>query len=282
MKNLRIIPKLDIKNLNLVKGISLEGLSVLGDPKKFIKKYYDDGADEIIYHDIVASLYDRKQILDLVQRTAKDSFIPIIVGGGISNINQILETLNSGADRVFVNSAFIRNTNFINDSVRYFGSSTIVCAIEVLKKGQDYYCYIDFGREETEINLKEWISEIQDKGVGEVIITSIECDGKGKGFDLFLADIIQKFVKIPYIVNGGFGELAHFDELLNVCDPSGIALSSILHYGYLNSPINSKEGNQSFIINKKKFMNFGNLNINDIKNHLSKKKTANQHYNIKV
>ena len=250
MKNLRIISKLDIKNLNLVKGISLEGLRVLGDPKKFIRKYYHDGADEIIYHDIVASLYDRKQILDLIKRTAKDTFLPLTVGGGISNINQISQLLDSGADRVFVNSAFIRNKNFINDSVKYFGSSTIVCAIEVLKKGQDYYCYIDFGREETEINLKEWVSEIQDKGVGEIIITSIECDGKGRGFDLFLADVIQKCVKIPYIVNGGFGELAHFDELLNACDPNGIALGSILHYGYLNSPSDSTEGNQSFIKNK--------------------------------
>ncbi len=272
MKNLRIIPKLDIKNLNLVKGISLEGLRVLGDPKKFIKKYYSDGADEFVYHDIVASLYDRKQMLDLVKRTSEDTFVPITVGGGISTVNQISEFLNSGADRVFINSSFIRNKNFIKESVKYFGSSTILCAIEVQKKGKDYYCYIDFGREETMINFKDWVLNVQSNGVGEIIITSIDSDGKGKGFDLYLAEEIQKHVKIPFIVNGGFGELTHFDELLNVCDPSGIALGSILHYGYLNSPISAKDGNKSFITNKKKFMNFGNFKIEDIKKHLLKKK----------
>ncbi len=274
MKNLRIIPKLDIKNLNLVKGISLEGLRVLGDPKKFIEKYYLDGADEIIYHDIVASLYNRKQILDFVKRTAENIFLPITIGGGINSVKQISEFLNSGADRVFVNSSFIRDKNFIKESVKYFGSSTIVCAIEVLKKKNDYFCYIDFGREETQINFIDWVSEVQSKGVGELIITSIDCDGKGKGFDLFLAEIIQKYVKIPFIINGGFGEMAHFDDLLNVCDPSGIALGSILHYGYLNSPVDHYEGNQSFLRNEKKFMNFGNFTVGKIKSYLSKKKNV--------
>lgn len=271
MRNLRIIPKLDIKNHNLVKGINLEGLRVLGDPKNFIKNYYLTGADEIIYHDVVASLYDRKQILDLVKRTAENTFLPITVGGGIKNIDEISDFLNSGADRIFANSSFIRNKKFIVECVSYFGSSTIVCAIEVLKKDNNYFCYADFGREETKVKLEDWIVEIQDSGVGEIIITSIHSDGKGRGFDLNLAETIQKIIKIPYIVNGGFGELHHFDELLNVCNPSGIALGSMLHYGFLNSPIDSSEGNQTFLKTNQKFMNFGNYTLKDIKTHLSKR-----------
>ena len=272
MKNLRIIPKLDIKNHNLVKGISLEGLRVLGDPKNFIENYYKNGADEIIYHDVVASLYERKQLLNLVGRTAKDTFLPIMVGGGIKNLKEINDFLESGADRVFINSAFIRNKNFVKESINYFGSSTIVCSVEALKKDNDYFCYIDFGREETKINLKDWITEMQDIGISEIIVTSIDQDGKGKGFDLYLAEILQKLLKIPYIVNGGFGALNHFDDLLNTCDPSGIALGSMLHYGFSNNPINSSEGNTSFLKNKKKFMNFGNYSLVDIKKHIMTKK----------
>ena len=271
-KNIRIIPRLDIKGPNLIKGIQLEGLRVIGNPNDFALKYYLDGADEIIYHDIVASLYDRKQILNLVKRTAENIFLPITIGGGIKSVSQILDFLNSGADRDFVNSSFLRNKNFIIETVKYFGSTTIVCGIEVQKKGDEYFCYMDFGREETQINFKDWVSEVQSKGVGEIIITSIDCEGKGRGFDLPLAEIIQKYVKIPFIINGGFGEMVHFNDLLNVCDPAGIALGSILHYGYLNSPVDIYEGNQSFIKNKKKFMNFGNFTVSDIKKYLSKKK----------
>lgn len=272
MKNLRIIPKLDIKNQNLVKGISLEGLRVLGDPKNFVTKYYLDGADEIIYHDVVASLYNRDQILKLIERTATNTFVPITVGGGIKSVKHISDFLNAGADRIFVNSSFIRNKNFIREAVNYFGSSTILASLEVLKKGDNYFCYIDFGREETEINLIDWLKEVQNNGVGEIIITSIENDGKGNGFDLNLADLIHKYAKIPYIINGGFSEMHHFDELFNVCDPNGIVLGSMLHYGFLNSPTSNEVGNQTFINKKTKFMNFGNYNINDIKNYLSKKK----------
>ncbi len=272
MKNLRIIPKLDIKNQNLVKGISLEGLRVLGDPKNFIENYYKNGADEIIYHDVVASLYERKQLLNLVERTAKNTFLPITVGGGIKTLKEINDFLESGADRVFVNSAFIRNRNFISESTNYFGSSTIVCSVEVLRRNKDYFCYIDFGREETKVNFRDWISEIQDIGINEIIITSIDQDGKGKGFDLYLAEIIQKILKVPFIVNGGFGELKHFDELLNVCDPSGIALGSMLHYSLVNKPVDTSEGNTSFLKKKKKFMNFGNYNLASIKEYLVSKK----------
>ncbi len=272
-KNLRIIPKIDIKNFNLVKGVHLEGLRVLGDPKVFIKHYYDSGADEIIYHDVVASLYGRNQLEKLVSRTANNVFLPLTVGGGISSIDGIQNMLASGADRIFANTAFIKNPKLINETVKYFGSSTIVASIETIKKNGDYYCSIDFGREETQLKLDEWLVEIQDRGVGEIIVTSIDQDGTGRGFDLKLAEKISKKIYIPFIINGGFGELSHFDEVLNYCEPSGIAIGSLLHYGLKTNNLFSdlEEGNKDFINKNKKYFNFGKINLKKIKNYLKNK-----------
>jgi len=273
IKNLRIIPKIDVKNFNLVKGIHLEGLRVLGDPKVFIKYYYDSGADEIIYHDVVASLYGKNQLKELVSRTANDIFLPLTVGGGISSIESIKAILSSGADRVFANTAFIKNPKLINEAVKYFGSSTIVASIETISKDGEYYCSMDFGREETQIKLDEWLMEVQDRGIGEIVITSIDQDGTGKGFDLKLAEKISKKIYIPYIINGGFGKLNHFDEVLNCCDPSGIAIGSILHYGLKNENLvlDQEEGNKDFILKNKKYLNFGEISIKKIKDHLKNK-----------
>tara|TARA_B110001452_G_scaffold266324_1_gene272897 strand:+ start:979 stop:1809 length:831 start_codon:yes stop_codon:yes gene_type:complete len=270
-KNLRIIPKLDIKNYNLVKGVNLEGLRVLGDPKHFIKSYYDEGADEIIYHDVVASLYGRNQLSDLIKRTAEDVFLPLTVGGGIKTIDDIDVALKSGADRIFSNSAFIRNPNFINKAVKYYGSSTILSSIEVIKRDNEYYCQIDFGREETKVKLVDWIDEVQSRGVGEIMITCINNEGRGKGFDLDLANLLSKNIKIPFIVNGGFGQLNHFDEILSCCKPSGIALGSILHYRSKNFPTESKDGNTNFLMQKKNYIDFGDFSIQNIKHHLKEK-----------
>ena len=272
-KNLRIIPKIDIKNFNLVKGVHLEGLRVLGDPKIFIKHYYEAGADEIIYHDVVASLYGRNQLKELVSRTANDIFLPLTVGGGISSIETIQDMLNSGADRIFANTAFIKNPNLINETVKYFGSSTIVASTETIRRDNNYYCNIDFGREATELKLDEWLDEIQDRGVGEIIVTSIDKDGTGGGFDLKLADKISKKIQIPYIINGGFGKLIHFDEVLNCCQPSGIAIGSLLHYGLKNKTTVSfnGEGNKDFILKNKKYFNFGEITLKKIKEHLKNK-----------
>jgi len=273
LKNLRIIPKIDIKNFNLVKGVHLEGLRVLGDPKVFIKHYYDSGADEIIYHDVVASLYGRNQLKELVSRTASDIFLPLTIGGGITSIESIKVMLSSGADRVFANTAFIKNPKLINETVKYFGSSTIIASIETINKNGDYYCSIDFGREETKIKLDEWLMEVQDRGIGEIIITSIDQDGTGKGFDLKLAEKISKKIHIPYIVNGGFGKLSHFDEVLNCCKPSGIAIGSLLHYGLKNDnlALDQEEGNKDFILKNKKYFNFGEISLKKIKDHLKNK-----------
>lgn len=273
IKNLRIIPKIDIKNFNLVKGIHLEGLRVLGDPKVFIKNYYESGADEIIYHDVVASLYGRNQLNELVSRTASDIFLPLTVGGGISTVDNIKSMLSSGADRVFANTAFIKNPKLINETVKYFGSSTIIASIETTNKSGEYYCSTDFGREQVQIKLDEWLMEVQDRGVGEVIITSIDQDGTGKGFDLKLAEKISKKIHIPFIINGGFGKLSHFDDVLNCCAPAGIAIGSILHYGLKDKSLvlDREEGNKDFILKNKKYLNFGEISIKKIKDHLKDK-----------
>ena len=271
----RIIPKLDIKGPNLVKGINLEGLRVLGNPRDFIKFYYESEADELIYHDVVASLYLRNNLDSLLKKTSQNIFIPIIVGGGIRSKIDVKNLIASGADRVFLNTETINNPLLVNDIVKEFGSSTVLISIEASFFDGNYYCLKDFGREKTKISIVDRINELQDKGVGELIITSVDKDGTGKGFDLNLAEKISKFSKIPFIINGGFNNIKDIDELLDCCLPSGIAISSAFHY---NSKIelgnfdNNKEGNFEFIKKKKNnFLNFKGISIKDVKKFVKKK-----------
>jgi cyclase len=274
MKNtIRVIPKLDIKGPHLVKGINLEGLRVLGEPRNFINFYYDAGADEFIYHDVVASLYLRNNLDFLLKKTSKDIFLPIIVGGGIRKLEDIESLLKSGADRIFFNTAAIQNPKLIDLSTNYFGSSTILISIEAISVNNKYLCSIDFGREQTQIDVLEWIKEIQDRGAGELIITSIEKEGVGKGFDLKLAEKISQITTIPYIIHGGFGKLSHIDELLNCCNPSGISISSALHYSMkFNTKLkNEKEGNIEFIKKRDNYLGFENFSLKKIKDYLEKK-----------
>ena len=195
MNNIRIIPKLDIKGPNLVKGIHLEGLRVLGTPEDFAKYYYENGADELIFQDIVASLYERNSLHDIVSRTAKNIFIPLTVGGGLRTIDDINNVLRSGADKVSINTGAVRNKSFIREASRKFGSSTIVVAIEAIKQANgEYYCFIDNGREETGIEVTAWAREIEELGAGELIITSVDREGTGEGFDI---DLIKKINEFP-------------------------------------------------------------------------------------
>ena len=271
---IRIIPKLDIKNENLVKGVHLEGLRALGDPEYFAENYYKNGADELIYHDVVASLYDRNSTLPLIKKTSKKTFVPLIVGGGIKNLKQIEQILKSGADRIFINSAAINNKKFIKKIISEFGASTLVISLEVVKKNKFYFCRKDFGREETNLELIKWCKLLQDMGVVELIVTSIDKDGTGEGFDLNIAEKLEKNVQVDYILNGGFSKLKHFLDALNVCKPSGFAIGSALHYSVLNHKINLKklDGNFEFLKTKKKFKDFSKISIKDIKNFLKKKK----------
>ena len=272
--NIRIIPKLDIKNHNLVKGINLEGLRVLGNPRKFAETYYKEGADEIIYHDVVASLYQRNNLTSLIKNTSKNIFLPMLAGGGIKDINEVEDILKSGDDRIFLNTAVIDNPNIIDDIVKKFGSSTLVVSLEVIKSGNKFICRKDFGREETTKELVSWIMEVEMRGAGEIIVTSIDKDGTGLGFDLTLAEKLSKNLKVPYILNGGISSIKQIDDLLNCSNPSGLAIGSALHYSYIDQSFKKKDfmdGNIDFLKKNKHYRNFGKLKISNIKNYLKKK-----------
>lgn len=272
--NIRIIPKLDIKNHNLVKGINLEGLRVLGNPRQFAEKYYNEGADELIYHDVVASLYQRNNLSSLIKNTCENIFLPMLVGGGIRSTDQVETILNSGADRIFLNTAALDNPSIIDNIVKKYGSSTLVISLEVVKSNEKYICRKDFGREETNKELIDWAKEVELRGAGEIIVTSIDSDGTGLGFDLKIAEKLSNNIKIPFVINGGISSIKQIDQLLNVSNPSGIAIGSAFHYGNIDRDFikqNSLDGNIEFLSKKQKYRNFGKLKIQAIKKHLNKK-----------
>lgn len=272
--NIRIIPKLDIKNQNLVKGINLEGLRVLGNPRNFAEKYYKEGADEIIYHDVVASLYQRNSLASLLKITSENIFLPMLAGGGVTNTRQVETILNSGADRVFLNTAALNNPIIIDDIVKKYGSSTLVISIEFVESQDKYICRKDFGREETTKELIQWAKEVESRGAGEILVTSIDSDGTGSGFNLKIAEKLSNNLKIPFIINGGISSIEQINQLLDVSRPSGFAIGSAFHYGNLDKdfvkPISS-DGNIDFLKKKQNFKNFKQLSIKEIKKNLRKK-----------
>ena len=267
---------MDIKGPNLVKGIHLEGLRVLGKPEDFAKYYYHQGADELIFQDTVASLYDRNNLTDIIKRTAKNIFIPITVGGGLRELGDINNVLRAGADKIAINTAAIKNPNFIDEASRFFGSSTIVIAIEALKQqDKSYLAYTDNGREFTGINVLSWAKECEDRGAGEILLTSIDYEGTGSGFDLELIKLVTQSVSIPVIAHGGGANANHIKQVIDYGRADAVAISSMLHYTIIN---NSKvfennyndEGNIEFL--KKEnvlFKNFGKYTIEFLKSELT-------------
>ena len=230
IQNLRLIPRIDIKGNNLVKGVNLEGFRALGDANLYIEKYYKDKADEILLNDVVASLYDRDSLNNFVKKITKKIFIPLIVGGGIKNLKDIEHLLKSGADRIFFNSSIIRRPKLLNESVKYFGSSTIIASIEAIKISDRFMCLSDSGREETNFNLVDWAKEIENRGASEIIITSVSHEGRGNGFDLELINLLNETISIPFIVSGGYGKFEHIREVSKFSNLSGICIGSALHY----------------------------------------------------
>jgi cyclase len=233
--NIRIIPRLDIKGPNLVKGIHLEGLRVLGKPEDFADYYYKTGADELIYQDAVASLYGRNSLLDIIERTATKIFIPLTVGGGLRSVDDIRTVLRAGADKVSINTAAVQNPQLIRDAVLAFGSSTIVVSIEAIKN-QDgsYEAYVDYGREKTGIDAVEWARKAVDLGAGELLVTSIDQDGTGNGYDLELTKQIAESVTVPVIALGGAGKLEHIVDAIKMGRADAVSLASMLHYEFIH------------------------------------------------
>jgi cyclase len=232
--SVRIIPRLDIKAPNLVKGICLEGIRVLGDPAQFARHYYEQGADELLYMDVVASLYQRNSILEMIERTAREIFIPLTVGGGLRSIDDIRAALRAGADKVALNTAAIARPDLIAEAATRFGSSTIVVSIEAKRKPDGAYeAYVDSGRERTGLEVVEWARRAESLGAGELIITSIDREGTGRGFDLEITRKVADAVSIPVIAGGGAGEAQHVADVLERCQVGAVGLAALLHHSFL-------------------------------------------------
>lgn len=228
---LRLIARLDIKGANLIKGIHLEGLRVVGDPQIHAAKYYEDGADEIIYIDTVASLYGRNNLVDVISRATEHVFVPITVGGGIRSVEDARTLLRAGADKVAINTAAVKEPELIRQLSDVWGSSTIVLSIEAKKTGNaKWEAYTDNGRERTGLDVVQWAETGAKLGAGEIFITSVDQEGTKKGFDSELVAGITRNVDIPVIASGGFGALEHLTQLMNVAKPTGVAIADSLHY----------------------------------------------------
>ncbi|MDC3167024.1 HisA/HisF-related TIM barrel protein [Candidatus Pelagibacter sp.] len=232
---MRVIPKIEIKNNFVIKGINFEGLRKLGDPKKFIEKYYNDGCDEIIISDVVASLYGRNHLFSLIEEITKSVFIPITLVGGLRCIDDVDRAFKSGADKIGLNSALIKNLNFLKDVVKKYGEANIVVSIETKKiKGIWKIFYLN-GREPSEITLKEWLPKLLKIGFGELLINSINYDGTLKGPDIELINEIQSLnIKKPIIYSSGIGKYKDIILLNKILKNQAISIASGLHYNKIH------------------------------------------------
>lgn len=234
---IRVIPKLDIKGPNLIKGLQLEGNRVLGTAWDFAETYYTEGADELIFQDVVASLYLRNGLKEIVRRTASNIFIPLTVAGGVRSVEDVREILRAGADKVAINTAAVENPSLITEAAKIFGSQCIVSSLEVFRVGDRHQVWVDYGRQVTDRNAIEWAKEVVDRGAGEILLTSINNDGMGRGYDLELVEKIAKQVPVPVIACGGAGSKEHLISVINA-GADAVSVSSILHYHYLK-PVNA-------------------------------------------
>jgi cyclase len=228
---MRLIPRLDIKNDYVIKGINLEGLRKVGKPLDLLEKYYKEGADEICLIDSVASLYGRNNLFSIIENAAKNIFIPLTIGGGIRNLKDIELALNSGADKVAINSYATENPNFIFEASKNFGSSTIISYIEAKKKNHSKWeAYKYFGREKTGLDIIDWIKKVQDLGCGEILLTSVDHEGLEKGLDYSLLDNIVKILNVPLIFSGGFSGIDDIKKIEKNYKNVSLSISSVLHY----------------------------------------------------
>jgi imidazole glycerol-phosphate synthase subunit HisF len=231
MANKRLIARLDIKGENLIKGIHLEGLRIIGSPNEHAKRYYMQGADELIYMDCVASLYGRNNLSAIVKNATLDIFIPMTVGGGIRSIEDAAYLLRSGADKVAVNTAAIANPRLISEISRRFGSQCMVLSIEAKDYGNDHWeAYTDNGRESSGLDVVEWVKRGVELGAGEILLTSIDKEGTRKGFDLALIKAVTEAVNVPVIASGGMGKPEDIIEAVQKSGADAVAMADILHF----------------------------------------------------
>jgi cyclase len=272
MKNTRIIARLDIKGPNVVKGVHLEGLRVLGRPEDFAEYYYRQGADELFYMDVVASLYGRNSLLDLVSKTAEQVFIPITVGGGLRTIADIRRVLRAGADKVCLNTAAVENPNLVAEAAAIFGASTIVVAIEAIRQpGGEYFAFINNGREHTGLEIFAWAERLAAMGAGEIVITSVDNEGTGKGFDCNLVKQMATSLKIPVIAHGGAGKAADVVDVIQSGCADAVAIASLFHYHAITELTHSDpsgEGNRAFLSSGRQFKKVDAMSIGTLKERL--------------
>lgn len=230
----RIIPCLDVKNGETVKGINFENLQYAGDPVALAKKYSDEGADELVFLDITATNEGRKTIVQMVEKTAKQVFIPFTVGGGITSIKDMRRLLSAGADKIAVNSAAVKNPDLIKEASGYFGSQCVVVAIDAKYIDGDFYVFINAGTKNTGIKLADWVKEVEEAGAGEILLTSMDADGTQNGFDLNMTHLVSSSVNIPVIASGGAGNnIEHFYEVFTTANADAALAASIFHYNTL-------------------------------------------------
>jgi cyclase len=235
MRNIRLVARLDIKGLNVIKGINLEGLRKVGIPSELALNYYLQGIDEIIYMDSVASLYGRNHLSEIVKEAVKNIFVPLTVGGGIRSLADVGNILRSGADKVSINTAAIKNPKLISEVANKYGSQCMITSIEAKKNGpSSWEAYTDNGREHTGFDVLEWAKKAESLGAGEILLTSVDQEGTGKGFDLELINKVSNLVSIPVIASGGMGVSQDLIDVVKVGNADAVAMANVLHFQKIN------------------------------------------------
>ncbi len=227
----RIIAKLDVKPPYVVKPVHFEGLRKMGIPSELAKKYYDQGADELFYIDIVSSLYQRDILFDEIEEVANELFIPFAAGGGVNSIDDFSKMFRMGADKVVINTYAVQeDPDIINQAAEIFGNQAVVVNIEAKKWHNHWECYTDCGRIRSQRDVLEWAQEVAQRGAGEILLQSVDADGRCRGFDIELAEKVVNLVDIPVVISSGAGSLEDIKTLVEIANPSGVAIASLLHY----------------------------------------------------
>lgn len=227
----RVIPCLDIKNGRVVKGVNFLGLRDAGDPLELAKKYNEQSADELVFLDITATNEKRETVIELASRLAKELFIPFTIGGGISTREQIEGIVTAGADKVSINSAAVKTPELIGQAAEQFGSQCVVVAIDVKKVGDRWHVFTHAGTKDTGMDAEEWAKDVEWRGAGEILLTSMDTDGQQDGFDLEITRRISSNLNIPVIASGGGGKLSHFADAVSDGKADAVLAASVFHYG---------------------------------------------------
>lgn len=245
----RIIPCLDVKNGETVKGVNFENLKSAGDPIELAKKYSDEGADELVFLDITATNEARKTTINMVEAVAKQVFIPFTVGGGIKSIDDMKQLLLAGADKVSINSQAVKNPELIKKSSDYFGSQCIVVAVDAKRVDNDFFVFINAGTKNTGLKLYDWVKQVESLGAGEILLTSMDADGTQNGFDVDMTKLVSQAVGIPVIASGGAGaNVQHFVDVFEQGYADAALAASIFHFGTLPVPKLKTELSQNNVI----------------------------------